>query len=109
MWAVVGLVGLLMGITLPCYREVQLHDSNVPLPSLRYYTAVEPAGLVARFLHRVDAMRLIPVCRSRCVQLYSLLQQPAVWRLILALTTTTALSLITNQAQVRSLVSIFRP
>ena len=30
---------------------------------------------------------------------YVLLQQPAVWRLILALVTTTALSLVTNQAQ----------
>lgn len=40
-----------------------------------------------------------PTLGLRCTQLYELLQQPVVWRLILALTSTTAFSLITNQAQ----------
>jgi hypothetical protein len=70
MWVVVGVVGLTMGCTLPFYVE-----------------------------GRRPADEPVPTVSSRIVQLYALLQQPAVWRLVLALTATTALSLITNQAQ----------
>ena len=43
-----------------------------------------------------------PSLSSRLGQFYVLLQQPAVWRLVLGLVCTTAFSLITNQAQVNA-------
>ena len=68
-----------MGTTLPLYRE----DRRPP------------------------GERVAPLC-ERLGVLYRLLQQPAVWRLIVALTTTTALSLVTNQAQTNSNAQWFR-
>ena len=73
MWAVVGVVGVLMGGTLPFYDERKTRPELPPGP--------------------------LPSLGTRLVELYKLLQQPAVWRLVLALTTTTALSLVSNQAQ----------
>ena len=70
MWIVVVTVGVCMGCTLPAYEEVVLEKSATP----------------ASFGERLQ-------------QMFTLLCQPAVWRLVFALVSTTAVSLVSNQAQ----------
>ena len=56
-------------------------------------------GLTLPFYCEDKPPQPVPKLSDRLVQLHKLLQQPAVYRLILALTLTTATALITNQAQ----------